>query len=296
MSLRVLCLLRVSHMTGCEGRAKQCIHQRHCCCPSSSCCPSPSPPCTYSVLLLSVTKEERKGRRHWPCKSFLTTTSYLKSSWPFSCCSQMLVLRHSALVSLLVFHFKYLFSRPQSSVKHLYFRSCGKYEFWVLRLPSLLAYLPTFSSGSLHFLLPLSLLALTDYNLNLLPGRDSLGNNTKSFCGKLCDFTTNFNHFCHYFSSWWKVEESDVIGKKSEDWLDGWRASNAELQAQTTTFCSAINCLSHFPWYTSHFKICNTVQASKRSLGWIISCTHITLSFGKYTKWSSQEKLQNKLE
>lgn len=141
--------------------------------------PALLPPCTYSVLLLSVTK----GRGHWPCKSFHTTTSvYLKSSWPFSCCAQMLFLIHSALVKqrrswitiLFVFHFKYLFSRPQSSVKHLYSRSggkCGKvsdragpawhwqsqplFEFWVLGLPSLLVYLPSFSSVSLHFLLPL---------------------------------------------------------------------------------------------------------------------------------------------
>lgn len=143
------------------------IHQRHCCCPSSSYCLSPLPPFTYSVLLLSVTKE-MKGRGH-----------------------------------------KYLFSRPQSSVQHLYSRSCGKYgkgfrqsRACVAQAASLLAYLPSFSSVSLHFLLPLLILALTDYNLNLLPGRDSLGNNTKSLCGKLCDFSTNSNHSRHYFSSW----------------------------------------------------------------------------------------------
>lgn len=223
--------------------------------------------------------------------------------------AQMLVLLHSALVkqhrfwitSLLYFILN-IFSPDLKALSNICTLGLvGNME----RFPaeqglrgagSLSAYLPSFSSVSLHFLLPLPLLALTDYNLNLLPGRDSLGNNTKSLCGKLCDFTTNFNHSRHYFSSWWKAEESDVTGRKSGDWLGGWRASNAGLQAQTTTFCSAFDCLSHFPWYTSHFKICNMVQVSKRSLGWIISCTHITLSFGKYTKWSSQEKSQNKLE
>lgn len=152
-------------LTASQSHDWLCIHQRHRCCPSSSHCPSPLPPCTYSVLLLSVTKEERKGRGHWPCKSFLTTTSfYHKSSWPFSCCAQMLVLLHSALVkqhrfwitSLLVFHFKYLFSRPQSSVQHLYSRSCGKYgkgfrqsRACMAQAASLLAYLPSFSSVSL---------------------------------------------------------------------------------------------------------------------------------------------------
>lgn len=192
-----------------------------------------------TVLLLSVAKEERKGRGHWPCKSFLTTTSFhLKSSWPFSCCAQMLVLLHSALVkqhrfwitSLLVFHFKYLFSRPQSSVQHLYSRSCGKYgkgfqqsSACVAQAASLLAYLPSFSSVSLHFLLPFPLLALTDYNLNLLPGRDSLGNNTKSLCGKLCDFTTNFQSFSSLFQQLvkgWRVRCNRQEVRRLAGWLE----------------------------------------------------------------------------
>lgn len=249
MILRVLCLL---HMTGCEGRAKPCIHQRHCCCPSSSYCPSPftSMHCC-SAALCDQRREE--GKRALAMQIIPHHHLLLPQEFLTLCCAQMLVLIHSALVKqhrfwitiLLVFHFKYLFSRHQSSVKHLSSRSCGKsgkvsdragpawhrqsQPLWVLgvRSPISLSLFARFLFCSLHFLLPLPLLASTDYNLNLLPGRDSLGNNTKSLYGELCDFITNFNHSHRYFSSWWKVEESNVTDRKSEEWLGGWRASNA---------------------------------------------------------------------
>lgn len=56
----------------------------------------------------------------------------------------------------------------------------------------------------------------TNYNLNLfLPGRDNLGNNTKSHCGKVSWFHSK-SHSQHYFSCSWKVKETDIIDKKSE--------------------------------------------------------------------------------
>lgn len=174
------------------------------------------------------------------------------------------------------------------SVKLVYSRPCGVYgkDFWQRDLSlssgcqvSPLSSLPSFLFCFFAFLLPFPLLALTNYNINLFPpGRNSLGNNTKSLWGKFCDFTTNFSHSQHYFSSWWKAEEWDVIGKKSEEWLGGWRAS----QMLGYRHEPAHSALLSTAWYMSHFKICNMVQVSKRrSLGWLISCTHIKLAFGR---------------
>lgn len=166
-------------MTGCEGRAKQCIHQRHCCCPSSSYCSSPF---TSMHVFCSAALCDQ-GKRALAMQiiphhhlrlpqEFLTLLMLRSDAVPYPQC--VVKQRRSWITILFVFHFKYLFSRPQSSVKHLYSRSggkCGKvsdragpawhwqsqplFEFWVLGLPSLLVYLPSFSSVSLHFLLPL---------------------------------------------------------------------------------------------------------------------------------------------